>query len=295
MYSLVSASVMAIDFARHPHGALLADTVDRVLTLSPDEVAALAAAAAAHPAERATARARLRDECTSEPRMSSLMRGVAAVWEDGVPSPSEARTMVQALSDTLLGSYGDLSDMLRRELQLQLQALPPAGVDAALDAVLAAWVGAPDGKGVLAEDLALLQSPWLLVLSPVPVSLPYADYAGGDADLRVLLEALPRLCEQQWAALVRIREENAGGPTWALSMHEASRAAWRSGRLPAVARAQLAAARVVRLSSVSTTPAASAAMMMVTAAVQATCLRDVLPDVTRSALLDPWITATALA
>ncbi len=71
-------------------------------------------------------------------------------------------------------------------------------------------------------------------------------------------------------------------------MHTASRAAFDADRLVPVARAQLAAARALRLSGVSTRPGASGAAMAVTAAVQALCVRDLLDDDTTAVLLRAW-------
>jgi hypothetical protein len=58
-------------------------------------------------------------------------------------------------------------------------------------------------------------------------------------------------------------------------MHAACRAAFEADRLVAVARAQLAAARALRLSGASTGPEAHGIAMAVTAAVQAVCTSDV--------------------
>ena len=96
MYSLVSASVLALDLARHPSGAAVADAVDRVLALTPDDVAALAACAD-RSGETGAARAALHAACADAPRMSTLMRGVSATVAQGLPGPADARVLVQAL------------------------------------------------------------------------------------------------------------------------------------------------------------------------------------------------------
>jgi hypothetical protein len=88
VYSLVSASVLALDLARHPSGAAVADAVDRVLALTPDDVRALAEAAAGSEERSAAARARLQEACAEAPRMSTLMRGVSATVARGLPGPA---------------------------------------------------------------------------------------------------------------------------------------------------------------------------------------------------------------
>ena len=71
-------------------------------------------------------------------------------------------------------------------------------------------------------------------------------------------------------------------------MHQACRAAYDHGRLTDVARAQLAAARQLRLSGASTGPDTHALAMTVTAAVQATVLADLLVPGLTHALLGAW-------
>ena len=59
-------------------------------------------------------------------------------------------------------------------------------------------------------------------------------------------------------------------------MHNACQAAYDAQRLTDVARAQLGAARALRLSGASTGPHAHAIAMAVTAAVQAVCTADLI-------------------
>jgi hypothetical protein len=292
VYSLVSASVLALDLARHPSGAAVADTVDRVLCLTPADVRALAdAAEATPPAPRDEARTRLLDRCATAPRMSALMRGVRAVVEDGLPDPVGSRLLLAELGATLLGGLADVHALLLREPPLSVQGLPAAGVQAALDVVTVAWAGrAPD---VELGELALLRAPWQGALSPVPPALPEDGYGGGAPALRALLEQVSRTGPSAWARVEQAHWERSDGLRWSQAMHQASRAAHESSRLVDVARAQLAAARALRLAGVSTTGRAPGATMAVTAAVQATCLRDVLDADCAAALLAAWEAGTA--
>lgn len=290
MYSLVSASVLALDLARHPSGAAVADAVDRVLALTPDDVRALAAASAEgqapRRAEAVAARADLHEACAEAPRMSTLMRGVSATVAEGLPGPADARVLVQALTGTLLGGLGDLLALLRREEPLCLPGLPEAGVQAALDAVAVAWAGrAPD---VDLSALALLRAPWAAALSPVPAALPAEAYGEGAPALRALLDQVARADDAFWGRVEQAHWARQGDLRWSTAMHEASRAAFESGRLVPVARAQLAAARAFRLAGVSTGARASSAMMAVTAAVQATCTTGLLAPDCEEVLLHAW-------
>ncbi len=280
VYSLVSASVLALDLARHPCGAAVADTVDRVLTLTPDDVRALAVAGPAPDDVRQRALA----ACAAAPRMSTLMRGVSGVVAEGLPDADGSRVLLDVLTSTLLGGLEDLLSLLLREQPLADPALPREGVQAALDAVVVAWAGR--AEGVELSDLAALRAPWSAALAPVPPALPDAPYAPA---LRTLLDDVARSGPEAWARVVAAHgQRTEPGSRWSEAMHEASRAAWESGRLVAVARAQLAAARALRLSGVSTGADASAAGMAVTAAVQAVCVQGLVSPQCEQVLRRAW-------
>ena len=289
MYTLVSASVLALDLVRHPSGAVVADTVDRVLALSADDVRHLATcmpAEAADDPQRTAARARLLEACAEEPRMARLMLGVRRVVADGLPGPDEARTIADVLSETLLGGVADLLAMLRRELPLAAATLPPDGVQVALDAVIAAWAGR-GREGAHVPDAFLLSSPWNAG-APLPPPLVGADYGGAGRDLRDLLDAVARMTPERWSRVEKAHATFSLETSWSTSMHKASRVATECGRLNAVARAQLSAARALRLSGVSTSQAGKGSAMAVVAAVQALCVRDQLDAGTVRALVGPW-------
>ncbi|MCW2599018.1 MAG: hypothetical protein JWM02_847 [Frankiales bacterium] len=277
MYSLLSASVLAIDLARHPSGVAVADVVDRVLALTPRELAGLHAPASPAVRERVLA------ACSDAPRMSTLMRGVAATVADGLPSVDVSRSIVAALSETMTGGLVDLLELLRREPPLH--GADPDAAQVALDAVAAAWAG----READLADLAALRAPWSEGLDPVPPALPKASY---DEALRSVLEEVSRRSPARWQLVADAHGAYRGALRWSTAMHEACRAAYDADRLVDVARAQLAAARALRLSGASTGVEAHAIAMAVTAAVQATCTADLIaPDVT-VALLTPWQAGT---
>jgi hypothetical protein len=297
MYTLVSASVLALDLARHPAGAAVADTVDRVLALSADEVRVLASCyqSTGDEPQRAAARARLLEACAVEPRMAQLMLGVRRVIgsplpdsADQLPGVAEARTIADVLSETLLGGVADLLAMLSREQPLCRPGLPVAGVQAALDAVTAAWAGrGPNGAHL--ADAMVLAAPWNAG-SPLPPPLPDASYGSAPnagRELRDLLDHVARMSPEQWQ---RVEQARFGiERSWSTAMHEASRAAVEADRVLAVARAQLSAARALRLSRRVLTPSGGrGGAMAVVAAVQALCVRDRLDPATAQALLGPW-------
>jgi hypothetical protein len=273
VYSLVSASVLAIDLARHPSGAAVADAVDRVLALTPVELGRMTQAA---PAD---VRSRVVERTLTAPRMSTLMGGVAATVVDGLPDARSSRTMLEALNETLVGGLADLHELLRHEPPLK--DAPVAAVQVALDAVTVAWTGREAGLA----DLAALYAPWAAAVAPVPPALDEGPFT---APLRLLLDEVGRRSPAQWERVAAAHHGQRGGLWWSAAMHRACQAAFDHGRLVAVARAQLAAARALRLSGASTGEDAHAIAMSVTAAVQATCTADVLEGNVTHALIRAW-------
>ena len=273
MYSLLSAGVLAIDLARHPSGVAVADVVDRVLALTPREVAGLRGPAPAAVRQRVLAL------CADAPRRSTVLGGLVVALTDGLQGGQAGPTAVDALAESMAGGLPDLFELLRREPPLSGAA--PTAVQVALDATAAAWAG----REAPLADLAALRAPWSEALDPVPPSLPDTPY--GEA-LRTLLDQVSRRTPGQWQQVADAHGAQRGGLRWSTTMHEACREAHDAGRLMEVARAQLAAARALRLSGASTGPDAHAVAMAVTAAVQATCTGDLLEGGVTAALLSAW-------
>ena len=275
MYSLVSASVLAIDLARHPSGAAIADAVDQVLALTPADLDALASQRPA----AAEVRQRILTAAARAPQISGLMGTVIAVVEGGPPRPARAQVLVEALAETMMGTLAELLTMLQRERPLV--DADPVGVQVALDGVTAAWAG----RQADFDDLMLLRGPWAASLGPLPPALPRTSYS---LALGTLLEAISRRTPDAWRRTAVEHDRHRGGQHWSTAMHASCQAAYDEGRLRDVARAQLAAARVLRLSGASTGHDAHAIAMAVTAAVQATCTSDLLPQEVGAALIRSW-------
>lgn len=267
MYSLVSASVLACDLARHPSGAAVADTVDRVLALSPGELARLG-----DPAD-GPVRARVLAAVADQPPAVTTLEGVV---DRGLAT---GRSVTEVLSATMLGTLEDLLALLAREQPLVRAA--PSARQVALDAVTVAWAGR------LAElsDLAALRRPWARALDPVAPALP-AGLARGP--LGSLLDDVARRRPEQWQRVAQAHGSRMRALTWSRAMHVACQAAYDEGLVQEVARAQLGAARVLRLSGASTGPHAHAVAMAVTSAVQATCVRGRLAEPEWTVLTGAW-------
>ena len=276
MYTLVSASVLALDLVRHPNGAVVADVLDRALELQTADAPRVVDLG------RGPARARLLAVAAAAPRLEDALRAVTRSL--GTPDGSAA---AQVLSGALVGRLPDLVGLLEHELGRE-RALAPAVVDAVVDRVVAAWAGA-DGA-VAATDVELLSAAFAEVAGELPAPPPRSGAA--DALLR-LLEAVARSSAAQWSALEAAHEATHSGLQWSELVHVASRAAVESGRVVDVARWQLSGVRAAHSAARSPGPSCGAAMSLV-GAVQALAVADLLPTSVADPLLAPARTALGL-
>ncbi len=263
VYSLVSAAVLAQDVARHPHAVRLGDVLDRVLALTPADLARLR-----DPAPEAV-RTRVLAAC-DVPQVSSALREMAREI-DGRTRP------VEVLEVGLLGTLDDLHAMLLCEQPLA--SAHPDAAQVALDAVTAAWAG----LNATLADVTVLAGPFETTLPPVGPPLPLTPRT---AAVHAVLDEVARRTTQAWERTAQAHRSRRGDRSWSQVMHEACLAAYDANRVEEVARAQLAAARALALTHTGT--ARSAVAMAVTAAVQAACTADVLSATALSTLRADW-------
>ena len=275
MYTLVSASVLALDLVRHPTGAAVADVLDRALALDaapPPRVVDL---------ERAAARRRLLAVASSAPRLDEALRAVSRSL--GTP---DGRAAAEVLSAALVGRLTDLVALLERELGER--GLPRVVVDVVVDRAVAAWAQADAAwaqadAAAGAADVDVLTAPFAEVVGELPPSPPVH---GAVPQLLVLLEAVARSGPAQWSALDEAHALAHTGLQWSELVHTASRAAVESGRTVDVARWQLSAVRAAHSAARLPGTAPGAAMSLV-GAVQALAVADVLPTAVAEPLLAP--------
>ena len=278
MYTLVSASVLALDLARHPSGAVVADVVDRALVLG--HSAAGGPPAGAPPAvvdlERADARARLLAAADRAPRIEQALRAASRTL--GTRAGAGA---AQALQTALVGRLDDLVQLLVRELGDE-RGLPREVVDVVVDRAVAAWV--QDDDTALLPDVATLSAPWMPLVGELP---PLPPRVGAVPQLLALLEAAGRADPSAWAALETAHAAEHTGLGWSDAVHTASRAAVEHGRTLPVARWQLSAVRAAHAAGHSRSGRAPGAAMSLVGAVQALAVLDVVPDSLSAPLLAP--------
>lgn len=288
MYSTVSAGVLALDLARHPAGGALADLIDRTLVLTPADLVSLGRAAAG--VDRGPARRRLLGVASQAPRLADGLTDVAARLAAALGSTEASdrhaseRTATELtateLAGRLVGSLPDLHALLLDESPLAHADTDAIGV--VLDAVTAVWLQHDPSAAV--SDVRLLGDPWARAISPFPSQTPDVGVAGVTSSLLSLLDAIASTGVEQWLELDQAHEAMYDGLDWSVAMHAGCRAAVESGRTLPVARWLLAAARTAHGTGLSQQGVAPGAMMSIVAAVQATCVRDLLPEATAATL-----------
>ncbi len=268
MYTLVSASVLALDLTRHPSGAAVADVLDRALALDAPPAPVVL------DLERAAARRRLLAVAATAPRLDEALRAVSRTL--GTP---DGRAAAEVLSAALVGRITDLVALLERELADR--GLPQSVVDVVVDRVVAAW--SQTDVAADAHDLETLRAPFAEVVGELPAAPPHR---GQVPELLLLLEAVARADAAQWAALDTAHGVAHRGLRWSELVHEASRAAAEGGRTVDVARWQLSAVRAAH-SAVRLPGTSTGAAMSLVGAVQALAVGDLLPTSVVEPLLAP--------
>ena len=286
MYTTVSAGVLALDLARHPAGAAVADLVDRALVLTPDDLLALGAGAVT--SDRGAARRRVLEIAERAPRLADALAEVgprltAALTDTGAIARQATERAAKDLAAQLVGSLPDLHALLLGESPLADADAGAVGV--VLDAVTAAWL--QHDPAVAGVDVQLLRHPWEQAVPAFPASTPEVGLVGVTGSLLSLLDAVARASTEQWLELDRAHEAMYDGLDWSIAMHEGCREAAESGRTQPIARWHLAAARTAHGTGLSRQLTAPGAMMSVVAAVQGACVRDLLPELTTASLTGP--------
>ncbi|HWG95257.1 MAG TPA: hypothetical protein VNU66_13660 [Mycobacteriales bacterium] len=261
MHTVLSAAVLALDLARHPHGARVADVLDRALVLGAADLAELAALR--DPAAPA-ARERLLVEAAARPTAGPVLAAVARTAAAGPLADGVAAV----LGSSLLARLDAVLRLVSREVG--------PDDDAVLDAVAAAWTG-DDG-----DDARLLGAPWSRTWGERPPPPPPALRRRALCDL---LEAVGGAGPDHWRALDAAHERAHAGLAWSERMHAACAAVAAAGHERDTARWHLAAVRAAPADAGERV--LPGAMMSVVAAVQAVCAGPRLDPEVSGALLSP--------
>jgi hypothetical protein len=285
VYSLVSATALGFDLARHPLGGRVASVVSTCLGIGPRELPLLTARHL-DDGVRAAAWIDLSQAETAGVPMPGAPRGVGGVttapggvWEGSRPDRGRAIGDLDSLLRCLRQDVFDWTWERSGDVAVQSDAAARA-VAVACDAAAAAY----DGERLPADSFRRLYGPW--VRATRGMALPPA-YGACHDQVAALLARLGRMTA---ADLVRLdgaaRRARGRGLHWAQCVHTASWAVHLSDRVRPAARAQLDAVQALRSSDPS--PDRPGALWnLISGALQAAVVADVLDDPTAEALLEP--------
>ena len=299
-YTLVSAATLGFDLVRLPAGRAVAGVL---LTGLGADARGLGALAAAHPGrglaheERgalAVRARRAREQATTVPHLRQVVPGAT-----GSPEADRAAALVTQLERGTIGDAPTLERLLRDDVLgpehlargfLLADELAEAA-DVLSDAALGYWAA-----GVLPPLVRRdLTGPFDAVTERGAVSLPDVGTDLGPAaePLAELLEGIRSLDDAgraRWRAAVD--EGRAEHRPWAAAMHEASWAAHVSGRIRALATAQLHAVQAFLDGGFDLHDGAAGAWNAVAGCVQGIAMGDLVDDASLAVLRAPWLRAT---
>ncbi len=292
-YSLVSAATLGFDLVRLPGGAAVADALLTGLTAGPAELAALAAAARTHGADR--------EQCTVLAVRARRARELAAAVPRlrSVGSSGEDRTavLVAQLEHGTIGTAAAVERVVHEDvLGPEHAAAAEAGervreqaAEVLADAVVGEWAA-----GVL-PPLVRRE-----LVQPFATAVPDARTRGAGADLGPATPELSSLFatfarldargRERWRTTVD--DGRAEQRPWATAMHEAAWAAHVSGRTRTLATAQLLAVRAFVAAGFDARDGASGSWNALAGVVQGLSMGDLLDSSALGVLMAPWHRAT---
>ena len=296
MYSLVSPSVLCMDLVRHDNALGVLDVLDRAITLGPADVASLEAVHRDDDA-RDRAWAEVERVCGDTPKLSDAVAAVRQTIADAGFDTVIENGFADKLSRTPMFGLPHLLSMVRNDVldwtwersrEVSVCRHPQAAA-VVVDAVAASYVR--DRLSI--QSYARLGGPWQSLHFGVPTALPGDSDSGAfgpqSRRLRDLVEQLARLTADDFLTIETIAgAARTAGTDWSKLMHNATWAAYMSGRLRPAARAQIAATRALLLAGLTPMAAATGVMRVVTGVVQAVVVTDLLDSRTYDELVSPW-------
>ena len=285
MHSLVNAPVLGFDLARATHGARLAAVLRRCLALDPADLEILAAGHDVDAARADAWREVSLATTTSTPGVGRLLTATGHVLAGGAGSAA-----LDVLSTSPLGSLDTLLWCVRHDVldwtwKRSGQVAVQADLGRAATAVVCDAVAAAALAGSISESASRrLTGPWLEAVTYLPAS---ADDVGPCSEnVGALLAAASVLDE---GALNRLLAAAAPDPgvrgRWAEAMHAASWGVYLAGRVRPAATAQLLLVEAVHAAGAPPQALALGAWRVLSGAVQAAVVQDVLDDITALWLL----------
>jgi hypothetical protein len=292
LLSLVSAPVLGYDLVRHPQGNAIATVLLRALACGPDDLVAYAAAQDRTDQGKARdARAELRSaDAAAAPSLvagPAVRRGRASLAD--MVGELRQRMIVDIdaidslIHDDVLAWCGGADSATHTAVP---EAVARAAGDAFTNAITALWARGPTPAGAR----RLLATPFLDASTTLHRTDPQVGPNGGE--IRALLSQVRGMDDTDRA---RLRAATAvlrpsASTEWTDAMHEASWAAFTTGRIRAAAAAQLFAVRSYFDGGLDAHDGAEGLWNVISGCVQGSVVADVLPDQVAAALHRVWRT-----
>ena len=290
MYSLVSAPVLGFDLSRLQGGSAAADVLLRGLSLTQSDLDAVASARADDDWDRVDLWRDV-DAAAQERRAVNADAGALAVVERAPLGTLDG--LLHCLRyDILDWTWGNRpaqatmpTPQVRAPRQRQSEVASKA-TGVLSDAAAAAYLR----ELLTDESRRRLSAPYTAALRALPEREhdlgPQAD------DLRQMLSRVGALSPAEMRQLNKVTDTSRPGLTdWAPAVHSASWAVFLSGRVRAGAAAQLLLVQALDRSGVPVSDRAGGVWNLLSGAVQALMVRDLLDSTTARRLLDPYFTA----
>jgi hypothetical protein len=283
MYSLVSAPVLGFDLTRLGGGSATAEVMLRALRLGLGDLPILAE--------------RLPDEGVRGPlwvEVESAARRLPSLRSMNTDDPAGSLALVERAP---IGSVDALLTCLRYDVMAWTwhgagrdarQSEQASAATALLcDAAVASYL-----REVLDEtSRRMLGAGWVAALRKLPTGAPI-DLGPHHYAVSALLDRLRSMGPQDLPRLVQSAEDarrNAGG--WSPAVHSASWAAYLSDRVRTAAAAQMLLVQAVDTAAIPLADRAGGVWNMLSGAVQALVVRDLLDTATAHRLLAPVVAA----
>ncbi|WP_238016291.1 hypothetical protein KZZ52_53575 [Dactylosporangium sp. AC04546] len=290
MYSLVSAPVLGFDLSRLQGGSAAADVLLHGLSLTQSDLDAVAAARADDDWDRA-----------------DLWRDVDAAAQERRTAVADAGALT-VIERAPLGTLDGLLHCLRYDIldwtwgkRPAQQAMPAphartprqrqSPVASRATGVLSDAAAAAYLRELLSDDSRRrLSAPWTAAMRALPER--EHDLGPQGDDVRRLLTRVGSLTRAEMQQLNKVTDSARPGLSdWAPAVHSASWAVFLAGRVRSGAAAQLLLVQALDRSGVPVGDRAGGVWNLLSGAVQAIMVRDLLDSATARRLLDPYFTA----
>lgn len=293
MYSLVSAPVLGFDLTRLHGGAAVADVLLRALALRADDLDLVAA----HAGDDWDRISMWQDVETAARRRREQAAAATAAGTAHAGAPIESVDLAGALAvleRTPIGTVDGLLHCLRHDVLDWTWRRHPAGLaqlkagDRAAavlcDAAVAAYL-----REVLPDATRRrLAVPWVAAVRHLPEHEP--DLGPQQAALTALIDRVRSLSRAEARKLAAACDQARPAiGDWSGAVHSASWSVFVSGRVRVAAVAQLMLVQAVDNAGIPVAERAAGVWNLLSGAVQALCVRDVLAGPTLYRLLDPVV------